>query len=357
MNKAARQQLTIKKSQIIVPILIGLVIVSYLFLSNFNLQEFQKIPWTTHTLIWLFISISVVIVEHLFFALRLYILSDTQFNFRKSIELIFIWKFSSAVTPTSIGGSAVAFIVLSQEKLSTAKTATIVIYTIILDAIFFLIGIPLLYFFFGQQIIPITDTTFFGTLGAEIILIITYAIMLTYSLVFAYGIFINPQKIGALLLFFCQFSFLKKYQEKAQKLGHDILLTSKEVRTKPLQYHLAALGATFGAWIGKFTLILAIIIALVPTLQHNPDLLLLFYSKLQTMFMLIMFFPSPGGTGFAELAFQAFMHGYIPDMFALVIALFWRTFSYYSYLIFGAIIIPNWLRNRWNERRQNKRSE
>ena len=351
------QPLTIKKSQIILPVLIGLAIVFYLLLSNFDRQEFQKINWTTHTLVWLLLSIGIVIIEHLFFALRLYILSDTQFSFRKSIELIFIWKFSSAITPTSIGGSAVAFIVLSQEKLSTAKTATLVLYTIILDAVFFLIGIPILYFCFGRQIIPTADAQFFGTLGAEIVLLITYCIMLGYSLVLAYGVFFNPKKISSLLSLACRLPFLKKYHEKAEKLGSDILLTSTEVLTKPAYYHFSALAATFGAWIGKFALIIAIIIALVPNLQHNIELLLLFYSKLETMFMLIMFFPSPGGTGFAELAFQAFMHGHIPDMFALVIALFWRLFSYYSYLIFGAIIIPNWLRNRWNERRQNKKSE
>lgn len=349
MNKS-NKELTIKKSQIVLPILIGLGIVVYLFTSNFDQQEFQKISWTQHTLIWLCVSIGVVAIEHLFFALRLYILSDTEFNFRKSIELIFIWKFSSAVTPTSIGGSAVALVVLSQEKLSTAKTATIVIYTIILDAIFFLIGIPILYFFFGQNIIPTADAQFFGTLGAEIILIITYVIMLIYSILLSWGIFVNPEKIRSLLVLCCRLPFLKRYKDKAINLGSDILLTSKEIRTKSFRYHFAALGATFGAWIGKFALILAIIIALVPTLQSDVNLISLFYSKLQTMFMLIMFFPSPGGTGFAELAFQAFMHGYIPDMFALVIALFWRTFSYYSYLIFGAIIIPNWIRNRWNER-------
>lgn len=348
------EQLTIRKSQIILPILIGLGIVVYLFYSNFDLQEFQKISWTQHTLIWLIISVCIVAIEHLFFALRLYILSDTEFNFRKSIELIFIWKFSSAVTPTSIGGSAVALIVLAQEKLSTAKTATIVVYTIILDAIFFLIGIPILYFFFGQHIIPSDDAQFFGTLGAEIILITTYILMISYSLLLSWGIFINPKKIRSLLILSCKLPFLKRFKAKAEQLGNDILLTSQEIRTKSIRYHLAALGATFGAWICKFTLILAIIIALVPTLQSDTNLILLFYSKLQTMFMLIMFFPSPGGAGFAELAFQAFMFGYIPSMFALVIALFWRLFSYYSYLVFGAIIIPNWVRNRWNERNQNK---
>lgn len=343
-------KITIKRTQIILPILIGIGIVIYLFTTNFDTQEFQKISWTRHTLIWLCLSVGVVAIEHLFFALRLYVLSEKEFSFRKSVELIFIWKFSSAITPTSIGGSAVALIVLSQEKLSTAKTATIVVYTVILDAVFFLLGIPILYFFLGDNIIPSTESNFFGSIGARVILSMTYALMLSYSLLFSWGIFINPSRIKGLLLLVCKIPFLKRYRNSAEKLGNDITLTSQEIKTKAWTYHLAALAATFGAWIGKFSLILAIMVALVPTLQNDMGLLVLFFAKLATMYLLIMFFPSPGGSGFAELAFKAFMHGYIPNIFAVVIALFWRTFSYYSYLIAGVIIIPNWIRNRWNEK-------
>ena len=70
---------------------------------------------------------------------------------KKCIELIFIWEFSSAVSPTSVGGSAVAFFVLAQEKLSTAKTATIVLYTVVLDTIFFVGTLPILFAFFGTK--------------------------------------------------------------------------------------------------------------------------------------------------------------------------------------------------------------
>lgn len=342
-------KLTIKKSQILLPIIIGIGIVVYLFITNFDLQEFQKISWTNHTFLWLCVSLGVVAIEHIFFALRLYILSEKEFNFRKSIELIFIWKFSSAVTPTSIGGSAVALVVLSQEQLSTAKTATIVVYTVILDALFFLIGIPILYALFGENIIPSSDEQLFGTLGAKLILMITYSIMVGYSALLSYGIFIQPNRIKSLLLLVCKLPFLKKQTDNATQLGNDIILTSQELKTKSWRYHLAAFGATVGAWCGKFSLILAIMIAFLPNIQIEFALLAFFFAKLTTMFLLIMFFPSPGGAGFAELAFGAFMHGYLPKMFALIIALFWRLFSYYSYLIAGVIIIPNWIRKRWNE--------
>ncbi|NJN77592.1 MAG: hypothetical protein HC803_04085 [Saprospiraceae bacterium] len=239
------------------------------------------------------------------------------------------------------------------RKTSTAKRQTIVIYTVILDSVFFLIGIPIFYLIFGNIIIPPNEAQFFGNLGATVILIITYVGMLLYTTLFIWGVFINPKKLKSFLLFCCKIPFLKRFQEKATQLGDDIVLTSKEVKSKN-GIIMSSFLATCGAWTGKFLLIIAIIIALVPSFETNIPLLILLFAKLKTMFVLILLFPSPGGAGFAELAFKAFMYGYIPSTSALVIALVWRLMSYYSYLIAGAIIIPTWLRNRWKERGESK---
>ena len=345
---------SIRLSRIILPVLIGIGVVFYLLWRDFDVQEFHEIRWTSHTFLWLIIALGILTFRHFSYMARLYILTEGEFSWRKCFELIFIWEFSSAVTPTSVGGSAVALLVLSQEKLSTAKTATIIIYTVILDSIFFLIGIPIFYLIFGNSIIPPDEAQFFGNLGATVLLAITYVGIFVYTLLFIWGVFINPKGIKVFLLFFCKLPFLKRYQSKAEQLGNDIMLTSEEVKSKNWKYHIGAFLATSGAWTGKFLLIIAIIIALVPSFQADFLLLILFFAKLKTMFVLILLFPSPGGAGFAELAFKAFMHGYIPATSALVIALVWRLMSYYSYLIAGAIIIPNWLRNRWNEREENE---
>jgi glycosyltransferase 2 family protein len=347
-------QETVRKSfrlsRTILPVLIGIGVVFYLVWKDFNIQEFHKIEWTSHTLIWLLIALAILAFRHFSYMARLHILTEGEFSWRKCFDLIFIWEFSSAVTPTSVGGSAVALFVLSQEKLSTAKTATIVIYTVILDSLFFLIGVPTFYLIFGNEIIPPDEAQFFGNLGATLILILTFSGMFLYTMLFIWGVFINPKRIKTVLLFFCKIPFLKRFQTKAEQLGDDIILTSKEVKAKNWQYHVKAFLATCGAWTGKFLLIVAIIIALVPSFETNIPLLILTFAKLQTMFVLILLFPSPGGAGFAELAFKAFMYGYIPSTSALVIALVWRLMSYYSYLIGGAIIIPAWLQNRWKER-------
>jgi len=345
---------SIKLSKVIWAILIGLGFVIYLIWNQFDIHEFNKIEWTNRTFIWFGIAILILAFRHFSYMARLHILSEGEFSWKKCFDLIFIWEFSSAVTPTSIGGSVVALFVLSQENISTAKIATIVLYTIILDGIFFLIGIPTFYFLFGNNIIPPEDAKLVSFLGIKIILLITYIIMFCYTALMIWGIFISPKRIKSFLLFICSLPFLKRFQDKATKLGDDILLTSNEVRSKPLKYHLGAFAATTGAWTGKFLLILAIIIAIVPTFQTETLLLILLFAKLKMMFVLILLFPTPGGVGFVELIFGTFMHGYIPKTFSLVIALIWRILSYYSYLIGGAIIIPTWIRNRIEERKEKK---
>ena len=145
-NEEQREVLeSVRISRIVLPILLGLGVVGYLFWRQYDAEDFAKISWTRHTTFWVSISFIFLIIRHAAYATRLRILSDKAFSWKKCIELIFIWEFSSAVSPTSLGGSAVALFVLAQEKLSTAKTTTIVLYSAILDTLFFLTTLPTLF--------------------------------------------------------------------------------------------------------------------------------------------------------------------------------------------------------------------
>ncbi len=79
------------------------------------------------------------------------------------------------------------------------------------------------------------------------------------------------------------------------------------------------------------------------------------YARLETMFVVMAFSPTPGGAGFAEFAFFGFTSDYISEpSIALLIASIWRLLTYYAYLLVGAIIIPNWIRTVLNRRKMNQ---
>jgi len=345
---------SIRVSKIILPIIIGVGVVIYLLWQQFDPIAFKKINWNQHTLFWITMSVLLLIIRHIAYANRLRVLSNGEFSWRKCIELIFIWEFSSAVSPTSVGGSAVSLFVLAQEKLPAAKTTAIVIYTAILDTIFFVGTLPILFLLFGPKIIRpnLTDLsnldgwgyTFFGA----------YILMATYGLLFFYGLFINPSQLKKFFEWTTSFSFLKKHQKGATKLGTDIITASAEMKQEKWSFHLAAFLSTATAWSCRFLLLNCLIIAIVDTTATDFLTQAGLYSRLETMFVIMAFSPTPGGAGFAEIVFGGFLSDYVPVGISLIIAFMWRGLTYYAYLFAGVIIVPNWVRKLLNKRKKKK---
>jgi len=350
---------SVRMSKIIFPILLGLGVVGYLMWKQYDPEEFSQIDWTTHTTFWILLSILLLIIRHLAYALRLRILSDGQFSWIKCIELIFIWEFSSAVSPTSVGGSAVALFVLSQEKLSTAKTATIVVYSAVMDTIFFISTLPILLMIFGTEMIrpKVDGMVSFDAWGYTFIF--AYVFMAIYGLVFFYGLFINPKTIKKLLMWMTNNRWLKKWQKGAEELGEDMVVASQELQKKKWKFHISVFLSTATAWSCRFLLLNCLIIALstdIVPLTFFAQLGL--YARLETMFVIMAFSPTPGGAGFAEVVFFGFTSDYVSKMgIALFIAGIWRLMTYYAYLLIGAIIIPNWIRKILNRRKRLRRQK
>lgn len=334
---------SIKLSKAILPVLLGIVVILYLLWKQFDPEEFAKISWTFHTFTWVCISIGFVILKHLSYAYRLYIASEKRFSFLKCVQLIFIWEFSSAVTPTAVGGSAVAFFVLSKEKLPLAKTATIVLYTVVLDTLFFILTIPVLYMLIGPEMIRpemvgLNDFNGWGTtfIGA-------YIFMATYGLFFYYGLFVSPKQIRRMLVWSTSFAWFKKYRKRAFELGTEMILASGELKRQNFRFHLSAIVSTLFAWSSRFLILVALIIAIVDSTVFTFSNIFTIFARLESMFVIMLLSPTPGGSGLAEFVFGGFLKDYVPKGISLIIAFIWRLISYYSYLIAGAIIIPSWL--------------
>jgi len=346
---------SIRMSRIILPVLLGLAGVGYLFWRQFDPEEFEQINWTSHTLFWILACVLLIAVRHFSYATRLRLLSEGAFSWKKCIELIFIWEFSSAVSPTSVGGSAVAFFVLAQEKLSTAKTATIVLYTVVLDSLFFITSLPVLFLLFGPNMIRPNLRQFsdLGVWGSYFLF--AYILMTTYCLIFYYGLFLSPQQMKRVLVGVTSIPLLKKWRRKAVELGNDMILASGELKQQRWPFHLGAFLSTASAWSCRFLLLNCLIIAFVDGIPVAFWDQFKLYARLETMFVIIAFSPTPGGAGFVEVLFNGFLTDYVSNStVSTTISTLWRLLSYYSYLLAGVIVIPNWLRNVLNERRRRR---
>ncbi|MDH3244420.1 MAG: flippase-like domain-containing protein [Saprospiraceae bacterium] len=336
--------------------MIGVGVVVYLFFQQFDPKEFAKIQWSTQTDLLILLALIFLATRIISYAYRLKVLSDNVFSLSKSIELIFIWEFSSAVSPTNVGGSAVALFILSQEKIGAAKTATIVIYTIVLDTIFYLVAVPLWVIVFGSNVVGPGRTSIQAFGGWEITLLIAYSAMLLYGSFFFYGLFFRPDSLQKLANLVARLPFLRKYRAKLIQIGEDVKITSRELKTKSWSYHLKALLFTIAAWSSRYLIIICLIAAVGSVSMGIPDFFELF-SRIQVMFVMMAFSPTPGGAGFAELLFGGLLSDFVPTGISLVIAMLWRILDYYFFLIMGVIIIPQWLSKILKRRREKRHQE
>lgn len=351
-NKEQKDALeSIRLSRIIFPVVVGLGVVIYLLLREFDMDEFDKIPWSAHTFFWLSLAVFFLTCRHMAYAYRLRVLSDGQFSWLKCIQLIFIWEFSSAVSPTAIGGSAVAFFVVAQEKLSTAKTATIVLYTVVLDTLFFVVSLPTLILILGLGVIhpSMSGFTVFNNWGVSFATF--YFLMFTYGSLFYYGLFVNPLQMKRLLVGFTYIKFLKRWRRDAIELGENMIATSGELKKQNWKYHLKAFASTSVSWASRFLLLNCLVIALVPDLALAVLDPLYLYGRQMSMFIIIAFSPTPGGSGIIEYVFGGFLGDFVPSGISPVINFFWRFLTYYIYLIAGAIVIPAWIQRLIKKRR------
>ncbi len=347
---------SVKLSRIILPVLIGLGVVIYLIWKQWDPEVVAQIDWSRYTAFWLGMAVFLYVIRHLFYAWRLRVLSDKIFSWWKSTELVFIWEFSSAVSPTSIGGAGVALFFLAQEELSAAKTVAIVVYTMIIDTIYFLVTLPLLYFIIGPIVLRPDAQTFsdleaFGVGFWSVIIFMT-----CYGTLFFYGVFVKPKWLSNLLHWFSNRKILRRFKDNLQKTADDVIISSKELSTKPKSYHAQVLASSTGAWVTRFLAINCIIIALIKGVPMDFWNQFTLFGRGQAMHSLVQFSPTPGGAGLTEYLFEGFYSDYIPVGLAIIVALGWRLITYYTYLVAGAIIIPNWLRKIVNKKRLKKKT-
>lgn len=335
---------SIRPGRIIIPVIIGIMAILYMAYRQFDMATFLRIEWTGHVFFWIGISLLLLLLRHYVLAMRLRRLSGGHFTLWKSMELVFIWEFSSAVSPTSLGGSLVAFFMLAQERLSAARTATIVIYTIIVDTIFFVLAIPLSLIIFGGLAIRPGAQSFLEASGWGYTLVTLTLTMTLYGTFFFYGMFVDPKKLRWLLLKLTSFSWTKRWRERAEEVGDELILASRDMRGRSWLLHAEITFYTFSAWFLRFFILNVLIVAFVSdTSWAFKDQLLLWFRSVN-MYMIMAFSPTPGASGLAEIVFEGFLSDYLPVGLAIVIALVWRIVTYYTYLLGGLAVIPNWIR-------------
>ena len=305
-------------------------------------ETLNKIDWGGRALFFLGLAILCVFIRVLAYVARLKILSDGDFDWRQCRDIVLLWEFASALTPSVVGGSAVAVFFLNREGMNLGKSTAIVMVTAMMDEIFYVTMIPIVLLTLGAaSLFPESwNMNLFGqSLTAEGFFWGGYGFTFLILTVLIYAIFINPRAFRFILLKIFSLPYLKRWKYKIIEWGNDLLTTSKELKKKPVSYWLKGLSATYISWSFRFILLNCLLLMVVPDIDD-----LLAFAKQLAMWMIMLISPTPGSSGVAEFAFYQFFGGVmVPFTLVGLLAILWRLLSYFPYLFAGILILPRWL--------------
>jgi len=343
----------LRPSRIIYPVMIGLAVAAFLLFRDFDKEAFTSINWTWHAGVWTMMAFIMMLTRDIAYMYRIRVLTDNQLSWRKSFDVIMLWEFASAITPSIVGGSAVAIYIIHREIKNVGRSTAIVMVSSMLDELFYIIMVPILYIIVGGESIfaisgkgSIEEMTF--GYGLFYVFVFGYLFLLTYTLIILYALFYNPRVIKWVFLKLFSLPWLRKWREDAAKAGDDLIIASKEIKGKKKEFWFKAGLATFLSWTARFWVVnFLILIPLVYGFSFYEHILI--YARQLLMWVIMLISPTPGSSGLAEIVFSVFLNDFIPEGLVSSTALLWRLISYYPYLFIGAIILPAWLKRVYSK--------
>ncbi|MCB9246641.1 MAG: flippase-like domain-containing protein [Flavobacteriales bacterium] len=331
--------------RIFIPIVIGVGIAIYFIWRDFDYEAILSVKWRKNALIWLIGAFLMIVLRDFGYILRLRILSERKLSWRQCFEIALLWEFASAISPGAIGGTAVAFLIMAQEKMKAGLTTAIVIVTAFLDELFYIIMVPLLLILIGgERLIPdITGAHVNSVLSTNNLLglfWVAYGVLALWTLFLFIALFYRPVIIKRLIMLIFRLPVLRKKKTSGQNLGRDLVLASKEFRGKTKVFWVNAFMATFLSWTARFMVLNSLLMAFAGFNEH-----ILAYGRQLVMWVILLLPVTPGASGIAEGIFPVFIGEFLPDIhISRILALVWRMLSYYPYILIGIIILPLWLK-------------
>src|SRR5690606_25663572 len=154
-----QNQKTILKSfspiKVLIPVFLGLGAAAWLFIKDDKLGDLAGIA--DANLWWLAAALVVLVIRDLSYIYRIRSLTDTFLSWRNSLDVIMLWEFASAVTPSVVGGTTVATIILNKEGIPLGKSLAYVMLTAVLDNMFFIVAAPIALLATQGEVFPTLD--------------------------------------------------------------------------------------------------------------------------------------------------------------------------------------------------------
>ncbi len=328
----------LRPSRIVLPALIGLSVVAFLFWHSYkpgDLAPLRDASWE-----WLFITLLVLWARDLGYIYRIRSISEKVLSWKQAFGVIVVWEFASCVLPSAAGGTAAAPVILNKEGIPLGKAIAYTIVTAFLDNLYYVLMVPLVVWLAGDGLYPHgLQSAFVQTL--RVLFIVSYVAVSAYSGLLFYALFINPRSVRRLLVRLTSLRVLRRFRRLAYRQGQEMVSASAHLRGAGAAYWWKAALSTVFVWTARYAVIGCLIAAFAPM---TTGTFLFIFARNITYKVILLLAITPGGAGIAEGAFPTFFGRFMGTAaMTSFLVLLYRIVTYYFYLALGVAYLPRWL--------------
>ncbi|MDE6097435.1 MAG: flippase-like domain-containing protein [Muribaculaceae bacterium] len=324
--------------RIILPVFIGLAVVAWLFHDDFNAEVWRSLKFDFHTAAAIIAAVIFMAGRDFGLAWRFRTITDRQLSWRRAFRVDLMCAFTSAITPSAVGGSALAVFYLNREGVSVGRATTLTLTTLLLDELFFVVFCPVLFLLLPSDALFGSGQQNLFLDSVQIVFWLVYSGIVAYTILLFCGILLWPHKVEWLLNRIFTWRPLRRWSAGVAETGHNIVATSAWVRSCSRRWWLNVFGATVVSWFSRYLVVNALFWGFVPAASG-----FLVFGRQFVVWVLLMISPTPGGSGVSEWLFTTYYGDLIGSAgMALILAMMWRLLSYYVYLVAGVLLLPSY---------------
>lgn len=323
------------------PLVLGIGVGVWLFKRDIDLDTLRSITFDSRTIIGLALALLFVVGRDFGLAWRFHTIADGELTWKRAVRTDIMCAFTSAITPSVVGGSALAIFYLNREGIKLGRATTLTLTTLFLDELFFVVFCPVIVAIipfdslFNSSALASEGTRMFLG-GVEIVFWLVYAGIVIWTAILYFAIIVRPETAERLIKKIASYRLLKKLSGKLNSMADNMVATSAWVKGRGGRWWLNVFGATVLSWFSRYFVVNALFWAFVPGVSG-----LLVFARQFVVWVVLMVSPTPGGSGISEWLFANYYGDLIGNVgIAAILALVWRLFSYYIYLIAGCTLLP-----------------
>jgi len=325
--------------RVALPLAIGLTVTFWLFSDEFSAGSFSMLEWSARNIWGLVLALFFVVGRDFGLAWRFHTISAPHLSWGRAVKVDLMCAFTSAITPSAVGGSAMAIFYLNREGVALGRAATLTLTTLFLDELFFVIFCPVILMLMPLDDLFSGNATGFLT-GVQVVFWTVYAGIVVYTALLFIGILVKPLVVSRIIKRLFSTRMLRRWHRGAFEMADNMVNTSREIRGQDMRWWLNVFGATVLSWFSRYLVVNALFWGFVP--ESSP---LVVFGRQFVVWVVLMVSPTPGGSGISEWLFTQYYGDLIGSAtIALVLALTWRVITYYIYLFIGSFLLPFYFR-------------